>query len=51
MWKFFNLPLDEFGHLLSVFSPEMKSTSVYKRMDATYQSQVQFKDKNLEQQP
>ena len=44
MWHFFNLPLDKWGHLLSVLSPEMKSTSVYKRMESDYKTQMALKD-------
>lgn len=37
MWKYFSLPSDELGHVLSVFSPEMKSTSVFKRIESDSQ--------------
>jgi hypothetical protein len=40
LWKYRNLPLDEWGHLLSIFSPEMKSTAVYKRMESDYKKQL-----------
>jgi len=42
MWKYFSLPLDEWGRLLSVFSPEMKSTFVYKRMESDYQKRLEL---------
>ena len=41
MWKYFSLPLDEWGRLLSVFSPEMKTTAVYKRMESDYQKRLE----------
>lgn len=47
MWKYFNLPIDEWGRLLSIFSSEMKSTSVYKQMESDYQTQLAFKTKDL----
>ena len=37
MWKYFSLPPDELGRILSVFSTEMKSTSVYKRIESDAQ--------------
>ncbi len=42
LWKYFSLPLDEWGRLLSVFSPEMKSTSVYKRIESDYQKRLEL---------
>jgi len=40
LWKYRGLPLEEWGRLLSVFSPEMKSTSVYKRIESDYQKRL-----------
>lgn len=42
MWKYYGLPLEEWGRLLSVLSPEMKSTSVYKRMESDYQKRLEL---------
>lgn len=44
MWQFYQLPLDMWGQLLSVLSPDMKSTSVYKDIESRYQTQLALKD-------
>ena len=42
MWKYFGLPIEEWGRLLSILSPEMKATSVYKRMESDYQKRLEL---------
>lgn len=44
MWSYFRFPLDELNDLLTAFSPDMRSTSVYKRIESDYNTQLAIKN-------
>jgi len=44
MWTYFGLSFEDWGHALSLLTPEMQQSPVYKRMESDYQTQLALRN-------
>ena len=45
MWNYFALPFEDWAHVLSVMSPELRQSAVYNRMESDYYAQLSLQGK------
>lgn len=44
MWTYFGLSFEDWGHALSLLSPEIQQSPVYKKMESDYQTQLALRN-------